>query len=295
MSEGEAASWQDWVGREQQQSAMLEAGLAARLAALFDLPAPAPGAELPALWHWACFAPLNPQAELGPDGHAARGGFLPPIDLPRRMWAGSRLHFHAPLVVGAAATRTTRIAAIAEKHGAQGPLAFVTLTHETRMTGRLCLSEEQDIVYRGPVQPDVTPRDAAPPAPNPAAAPADWRTPQLFDPALLFRYSAATFNAHRIHYDADYARTVEHSPGLVVHGPLLATLLAGSVAAHSRQRLRSFAFRATAPLIAGPAPARLCGATDADAPGCFTLWVESGAGAVTMRASATTEAADGDA
>ena len=118
MSEGEAASWQDWVGREQQQSAMLEAGLAARLAALFDLPAPAPGAELPALWHWACFAPLNPQAELGPDGHAARGGFLPPIDLPRRMWAGSRLHFHAPLVVGAAATRTTRIAAIAEKHGA---------------------------------------------------------------------------------------------------------------------------------------------------------------------------------
>jgi 3-methylfumaryl-CoA hydratase len=292
MSEGEAASWQDWIGREQRQSATLEAGLAARLAALFDRPAPAPGAELPALWHWACFAALTPQAELGTDGHAARGSFLPPIDLPRRMWAGSRLHFHAPLTVGAAATRTTRIAAIARKQGAQGPLAFVTLIHETRIADRLCLSEEQDIVYRGPARTDATPPAAHPAA---ASAPADWRAPQLFDPALLFRYSAATFNAHRIHYDADYARTVEHYPGLVVHGPLLATLLAGSVVAQSQQRLRSFVFRATAPLIAGPDPAQLCGTAEADAPGCFTLWVESGAGDVTMRASATTETADGHA
>jgi 3-methylfumaryl-CoA hydratase len=287
--------WQDWVGREARQSATLEAGLAARLAATFDLPAPAAGAELPPLWHWACFALLTPQTELGPDGHAARGTFLPPIALPRRMWAGSRLHFHAPLKVGDSATRTTRIAAIAEKHGAQGPLVFVSLHHETRVGERLCISEQQDIVYRGPARSDDGRSNAAPPGPEAPPATADWRQPQIFDPALLFRYSAATFNAHRIHYDADYARDVEHYPGLVVHGPLLASLLADSAVAHSGRALREFTFRATAPLIAGPDPAHLCGAAEAETPGRFTLWVESGAGAVTMRASAAVETGNGDA
>jgi len=214
----------DWVGRSETVEDVATATPYAALSATLDWPAerPAPGTPLPALWHWLYFLPLARQSEIGPDGHPKRGGFLPPVPLPRRMWAGSDFIFHQPLLVGDTLARTSTIVDVKEKSGRTGTLLFVRVRHEIRRNGnaQVALTEHHNIVYREAARPD----DVAPP---PVAAPADfaWKRDIVADDVLLFRYSALTFNGHRIHYDRKYVTEVEGYPGLIVHGPLIATLL----------------------------------------------------------------------
>jgi 3-methylfumaryl-CoA hydratase len=246
-----------------------------------DDPPPAPGTELPPLWHWLYFLPGQRQGELGPDGHPRRGGFLPPVPLPRRMWAGGRLQWHAPLRVGEAVQRTSTIASVAHKPGRSGDLVFVVVRHALHNAQGPALTEEHDIVYRAAAQPGD-------PAPVPQAAPADaaWSREIVPDPVLLFRYSALTFNGHRIHYDRSYVTEVEGYPGLVVHGPLIATLLV-DLARRERPgaRFARFSFKAVRPTF-DLHPFRLCGKPSAD--GCSAqLWAQDHEGWLTMQAEAT--------
>lgn len=219
---------QDWTGRSEAVDDLATAMPYAALAATLDWPTPVgaqrppAGTPLPYLWHWLYFLPIYPQSQIGPDGHAKRGGFLPPVPLPRRMWAGSDFEFHEPLRIGDALSRTSTIVDIKEKSGRTGNLIFVKVRHEVRRNGAkaVALTEHHNIVYRDA----PAPGDVAPPA---LAAPAEsaWQRTVVPDDVLLFRYSALTFNGHRIHYDRKYVTEVEGYPGLVVHGPLIATLL----------------------------------------------------------------------
>ncbi|RYY75790.1 MAG: acyl-CoA dehydrogenase, partial [Comamonadaceae bacterium] len=240
------------------------------------------GAELPPLWHWLYFLPRHRQSELGADGHAKLGGFLPPVPLPRRMWAGGRLEWHAPLRVGEAVRRVSRISGVTHKAGRTGDLVFVLVKHEVHNAQGLALTEEHDIVYRAPARPG----DPVPPPQ--VAAQGEWSREIVPDPVLLFRYSALTFNGHRIHYDRSYVTEVEGYPGLVVHGPLIATLLADLA---RRQRpdatLRRFAFKAVRPTH-DLHPFRVNGAPSADGRGA-TLWAQDHEGWLTMQAEARFE------
>jgi hydroxyacyl-ACP dehydratase HTD2-like protein with hotdog domain len=234
---------QDFVGRQEIRTDRVEPRLVAGMAATLGLPTPD---ELPPGWHWMLFQDWVMPEAIGPDGHPKRGGFLPPVhDLPRRMWAGGRLAFHAPLRAGDAVRRTSTILSVTEKAGGSGRLVFVTLGHRIEGPAGLALAEEQDIVYRGAEGAAVKPAPAAEPWPD-----ADRRslTP---DAVMLFRYSALTGNGHRIHYDHPYVTGVEGYPGLIVHGPLLATLLAHhAMAAAPGRRLARFAFRGRRPAFA---------------------------------------------
>ena len=213
-----------WIGRSETRADRATAMPIAALAATLDRddPVPAAGSEVPPLWHWLYFTPLARASELGHDGHARLGGFLPPVPLPRRMWAGGRLEFAHPLRVGDEMTRNSRIVEVSGKSGRSGALVFVTVQHAIANAFGVAVTEEHDIVYR------EAPRAAAPPQPQPPeAAPRDeaFAREVVPDPVLLFRYSALTFNGHRIHYDRRYVTEVEGYPGLIVHGPLIATLL----------------------------------------------------------------------
>ncbi len=214
----------DWIGRSETVSDIITATPFAALSATLDRDPgrPSAGTPLPALWHWLYFLPLHRQSDIGPDGHAKRGGFLPPIPLPRRMWAGSQFEFHRPLAVGDALTRTSTIHDVTQKSGRTGTLVFVRVRHEIRRDGEadIALTEFHDIVYREAPKPDDVP-----PPPKSAPATSAWERQWIPDDVLLFRYSALTFNGHRIHYDRRYVKEVEGYPGLVVHGPLVATLL----------------------------------------------------------------------
>ncbi|MGH6947547.1 MAG: FAS1-like dehydratase domain-containing protein [Kiloniellales bacterium] len=241
-----------WIGRSESQEDILELARTWALQATLDDSGPGlrSGDPLPPLWHWVYFWQPAPTASLGPDGHAARGGFLPPIALPRRMWAGSRFRFEKPLLLGAKATRRSTVASVEEKDGRSGRLAFVTVRHEFSDEAGGRVLEEHDIVYRSaPVQgaPSIAPEPAPPEA---YAAP--WHRELVPDALLLFRYSALTFNGHRIHYDLAYVREVEGYSGLIVHGPLIATLMAELVRRERPRGVASrFAFRVRAPLFAG--------------------------------------------
>ena len=242
---------QDWIGRTETVEDTATATPYGALAATLDWPAPpgqerpASGTPLPSLWHWLYFLPIYQQSEIGPDGHAKRGGFMPPVALPRRMWAGSDFIFNEPLRIGDHLSRTSTIADVKEKSGRTGALIFVKVRHEIRRNGatNVALTEHHNIVYRAAAQPG----DAAPP---PQAAPAEsaWERRIVPDDVLLFRYSALTFNGHRIHYDRQYVTEVEGYPGLIVHGPLIATLLMDLL---RRQRpdatVLSFEFKAVRP------------------------------------------------
>lgn len=246
----------DWLNREQFLREHIGARTVAALAATLDWEqAPAEGAPLPPGWQWLFFNPVVRRSVLGEDGHPHRTpeSFLPPIDLSRRMWAGSRIRYLSPLWVGAEAERSSRILRITPKEGKSGRMCFVTVAHSTTSEGRVCIIEEQDIVYREAIPPVAVRAVAAEPvlaAPMPVRA--AWQCPVNPDPVLLFRYSALTFNGHRIHYDLPYAQDVEGYQGLVVHGPLVATLLQGFAASlRPGQRLAAFDFRGLQPLFAG--------------------------------------------
>ncbi|WP_332745410.1 FAS1-like dehydratase domain-containing protein [Hydrogenophaga sp.] len=213
-----------WIGRSETVQDTVNPTPVAALTATLDHPATStgPGTVLPPLWHWLYFLPLHRQSDLGADGHAKRGGFLPPVPLPRRMWAGSQFAFLSPIRVGDQVARTSTIDDVSTKEGRTGKLVFVKVIHEVRCNGatKPALVEFHDIVYRDAQQPG----DVAPP-PQAAPTQAAWRRQIVPDDVLLFRYSALTFNGHRIHYDRRYVTQVEGYPGLIVHGPLIATLL----------------------------------------------------------------------
>ncbi len=239
--------WRDWIGREEAAEDVLDVARARALQATLDDTGKAlkAGDSLPPLWHWMYFWNVAAASTLGADGHPERAWFLPPIDLPRRMWAGSRFTFLRPLPVGAAVARRSRIKDIRFREGRNGPLAFVTVRHEIAADGAPCIEEEQDIVYRAAPRPGETPRPG-----DPAPTDAPWRREITPDPVLLFRYSALTFNGHRIHYDLKHATEVEGYPGLVVHGPLLATLMLELVRAERPEAtVTGFEFRAIRPVF----------------------------------------------
>lgn len=236
-----------WVGREEVRSDRVDLRIAQALAATFDHEpsAIADGDALPPLWHWVYFTPNARASEIGPDGHPRRGGFLPPVELPNRMWAGGRLRFERPLRVGESLRRVSRILSCERKSGRSGDLVFVTVEHTiSGADGAAALVEEHDIVYRnaspggGKLAGEAVP------------AQADFRRSIDPDPVLLFRYSALTFNGHRIHYDHPYVTQVEGYPGLIVHGPLIATLLLEAFRqADPDKRITRFSFRAVGPLF----------------------------------------------
>ena len=272
-----------WIDRTETVEDMVTlAPLRALTAALDRDDAPhGAGDPVPPCWHWLYFLPTHRQSEIGPDGHPKRGGFLPPVPLPRRMWAGSRIEFVAPLRVGQAIARTSRIQDVRLKEGRTGPLVFVNVRHEVRANGVIAINEEHDIVYRENPQPGE-------PAPAGVAAPADadWSRRVEPDDVMLFRYSALTFNGHRIHYDRRYVTTVEGYPGLVVHGPLIATLLLDALRRPRPNPLVArFAFRAVKPLF-DTAPFQVCGRVEPDG-ATVQLWAQDLDGALAMEATAT--------
>ncbi len=271
----------DWIGRTEQRSDDVTATPVAALSATLDRddPAPLPGTDLPPLWHWLYFLPLARHSEIGLDGHPKRGGFLPPVPLPRRMWAGGRLDFHHPLRLGDEISRTSRIVGVDIKHGRSGALVFVTVRHEVHNAQGLAIAEEHDIVYR-----DAPATDAVPPPP--VAAPADETFSRLItpDPVLLFRYSALTFNGHRIHYDRPYVTEVEGYPGLIVHGPLIATLLLDGLRRERPDaRVKRFSFKALRPVFDLHA-FTVCGRFES--PATAQLWTRDHEGWLTMQATA---------
>lgn len=282
MSSDSTLDGRDAIGRTDRRRAVIAADRVAALAAALDLDGvPGGGAALPPAWHWMFFNPVARRGELGPDGHPQRGGFLPDLGLPRRMWAGGRLTYHAPLPVGAEAHRESEILDVVSKAGRSGRLGFVTVRHRIFTGATLCIDEEQDLVFREAAVPGA-------PGAVPVSAPSDARRSEPFtpDPVLLFRYSALTENGHRIHYDQSYARTVEGYRDLVVHGPLISTLLHGLAArAKPSASLRSFAFRAMAPLFVDR-PFRLEAAPSVK-DNVLSLWVCGPEGELAMQAEAT--------
>ncbi|HLH41996.1 MAG TPA: MaoC family dehydratase N-terminal domain-containing protein [Bryobacteraceae bacterium] len=265
----------EWIGRTETASDQVTPAPAALLSATLDRsdPEPKTGDPLPPLWHWLYFLPRHRQSELAPDGHPKRGQFLPPVPLPRRMWAGGRFEFHRPLRIGQPVTRVSRIADVAHKQGRTGDLIFVVVRHEIADRQGLAVMEEQDLVYRG---------HASSSPPPPPALPL-WSQAVRPDDVLLFRYSALTFNAHRIHYDRRYAVETEAYPGLVVHGPLIATLLLDLLRRNLPQsNVSRFSFRAVSPLF-DVAPFFICGRPEGNQ---VLLWAQNESGGLAMDARA---------
>ncbi len=270
---------QKWIGKTEARTEVITAAPIAALSATLDRddPLPQQGDPLPPPWHWLYFLPRDRQSELGPDGHAHRGGFLPPVPLPRRMWAGSRLNFHRPLRVGETVTRTSTILDVKYKEGRTGPLVFVVVRHQIDDA----LTDEHDIVYR-----EAPTRGEGPATPPPAPSHSKWERLIRPDDVLLFRYSALTFNGHRIHYDRRYATEVEGYPGLVVHGPLIATLLVDLLRRQQPEAVvLSFAFRAISPLF-DTASFSVCGQPQ-EGGKTVRLWAKNSSGGLAMDATAT--------
>lgn len=271
-----------WVNRTETVTDLVTPAPLNALSATLDRDDPPVAKEstVPPCWHWLYFLPYVKQSEIGPDGHPHRGGFLPAVPLPRRMWAGSQIAFHAPLQIGQSISRTSRIVDVSMKQGRTGPLVFVKVDHEITTEGRLAISERHDIVYR-----DLPAHGE--PAPTFAEAPkgAMWSRRIVPDDVLLFRYSALTFNGHRIHYDRRYVTEVEGYPGLIVHGPLIATLLLDLLRRSLPQaQVMTFSFRAVKPLF-DIAPFDVCGRMVDEK--TVQLWSKDAAGHLTMDAKAT--------
>jgi 3-methylfumaryl-CoA hydratase len=271
-----------WIGRSTQASDIVTAQLVKGLrATLFmEIGEPKPGDAAPFTVHWCLAQPVYPMSELGPDGHPTRGGFLPPVPLPRRMWAGGELEFFEPLRVGDEVTRTSRIADVTMKTGSTGVLCFVSVDHLITTSRGAALRERQDIVYRdiSSTQPSAP---AKPEAPPPAAK---HRETHPADPVLLFRYSALTFNGHRIHYDRDYVTKVEGYPGLIFHGPMQAAFLVEFAAKlHDGTAPKKFVYRGLRPLFEGSE----FSVNASDISGGMELWTANSAAQPTMKGTAT--------
>ena len=272
----------EWVGKKEVRNDTITPWPVTALAASVDdaTLSVAPGSPLPYGWHWIFFLEAKPGSELGADGHPKRGGFLPPVPLPRRMWAGGRLEFRQALKIGDAITRESEIISVEPKTGRSGTLVFVTVRHTVQAAGAVAIVEEQDIVYRDAAQKG----DPLPPG-KAAPATAAWTRAVMPDTVMLFRYSALTFNGHRIHYDKDYALNEEHYPGLVVHGPLQATLLLDLCRHNAGRPLKKFEYRAQHPMFAGHAFS-VNGNFDA-ATSLAEVWTANDAGNYAMRGTAT--------
>lgn len=273
----------EWIGRSESRTETLAPEPVLALAATFDLDGAAVAAgPLPPLWHWLYFLPRAPQHALGEDGHPKLGGFLPPVPLPRRMWAGSDIAFHRPLHVGDTVTRTSTIRDVQHKAGRSGELWFVTVDHVFAVGGETAINERHDIVYRAMPEPG----QPMPPRPR-LTHTAQWQRTLRADPVLLFRYSALTFNGHRIHYDLDYVRDVEGYPGLIVHGPLQAQLMLELLRREKPDaRITGFGFRGLAPLFHIDT-VTVGGMPDPETPGRVLLWTGDDAGGQAMQGWAT--------
>ena len=239
-------NYQEWVGKSETVTDVISAWPVKALSAALDRDDPRSkrGDPVPPGWHWLYFLDARRAGELGRDGHPRRGGFLPPVALPRRMWAGGRIEFIQPIRIGSEAQRKSEIASVEHKRGNSGDLVFVTVRHLISGDDGPAVREEHDIVYRSAAQPGDPP-----PKTKSAPAQAAWRISLTADPVLLFRYSALTFNGHRIHYDIDYARQDENYPGLVVHGPLQTTLLLELCRKHERRPIKKLDYRALHPVF----------------------------------------------
>jgi 3-methylfumaryl-CoA hydratase len=272
-----------WIGRTEEKTDIVTAYLVAGLRSVLflDVGKPKDGDAAPFTAHWCLTLPVVPMSEVGPDGHPNRGGFLPPVPLPRRMWAGGAIDFVEPLRVGDIVTRTSTIKDVTQKSGSTGLLCFVSVDHVFQTPRGVAIRERHDIVYR------EIPADGHNTAPaKPAAAPAAAKHSErhLADPVLLFRYSALTFNGHRIHYDRDYVTKVEFYPGLIVHGPLQAALLIELAAKlHGGKAPASFVYRGLQPLFDGSEFS-----VNADeTPAGMELWTANSLGHPTMKGTAT--------
>jgi 3-methylfumaryl-CoA hydratase len=269
-----------WIGRSTAASDVVTAQLVKGLrATLFmEIGEPGPGDAAPWTVHWCLAQPVFPMSELGPDGHPTRGGFLPPVPLPRRMWAGGELEFLDALRVGDEATRTSRISDVTMKTGSTGVLCFVSVEHLVTTPRGTAIRERQDIVYR---ELSTAPAPAKPAAPPPVAK---HRESHMADPVLLFRYSALTFNGHRIHYDRDYVTKVEGYPGLIFHGPMQAAFMVEMAARlHGGAAPRKFSYRGLQPLFEGSEFSINANETA----GSLELWTANSEGQPTMKATAT--------
>jgi len=282
-------AFDEWVGRTRSDHDLITPFPISAMTAVMERGASGPetghltaGAPVPPGWHWLFFKRAAHRADLGEDGHERRGGFLPPLPQPRRMWAGGRLRFGEPLRLGDTATRRSKILSVEEKTGRSGALVFVTVEHEVSTVRGVAVLEEQDLVYRGE-------RDAGSPIPAGPPPPEDGHGIATFqtDPVTLFRFSALTFNGHRIHYDHPYATGIEGYPGLVVHGPLLALLLLDAAsdraaAAEQQGAMTNFSYRAVAPVFCGEEIV-LLGKADGEETG---LWAATSERGVAMTATA---------
>jgi 3-methylfumaryl-CoA hydratase len=269
-----------WIGRTDQASDIVTAQLVRGLrATLFmEIGTPKPGDAAPFTTHWCLAQPVYPMSELGPDGHPTRGGFLPPVPLPRRMWAGGELQFFDPLRVGDEVTRSSRISDVAMKTGSTGVLCFVSVEHVVTTSRGTAIRERQDIVYR-----DIL-TVAAPSKPAPPPHIAKHRESHMADPVLLFRYSALTFNGHRIHYDRDYVTKVEGYPGLIFHGPMQAAFIVELAAKlHGGTAPKKFVYRGAQPLFEGSE----FSVNANDTGDGMELWTANSAGQPTMKGTAT--------
>ena len=271
-----------WIGKTEVHTDEVTPTPMAALAATLDRDDPFPRLSdpLPPFWHRLYFLPICRASQTGPDGHPKRGGFLPPVPLPRRMFAGARLQFHHPVRVGDKITQESRIVDVSHKSGRTGSLVFVLVRHEISNEIGVAITEEQDIVYRENPAPG-----SAPPAPQKAPEHATWTQEIRPDSVMLFRYSALIFVGHKIHYDWKYVTEVEGYPGLVVHGPLIATFLLELLKRNAPgTSIAKFSFRAMSPLF-DTAPFHVSGRME-DAK-TAKLWASSSEGALAMDASVT--------
>ena len=278
-------SYSDWIGRTETALDNVDESRVAKMYATLNMTAPHQlmGRQLPSLWHWMFFSAVVPFSELGSDGHPERGGFLPPVDLARRMWAGGRLEFTRPLVVGRAIRRESSIKNIVCKSGRSGEIVFVTVAHQILDEDGVLIDEEHDIVYR-----DLVPRDAPSPKFKIADELSDFSKEVSPDSVTLFRYSALTFNGHRIHYDRKYCLEEEGYPGLVFHGPLTATYLAQLLLSQNEDLfLTGFQFRAVKPLFDTH---NFMTHGKRQGTGTYNLWATDHQGHIAMEARATCKA-----
>ncbi len=271
-----------WIGKKETHHDLAAAWPIAALAATLDRrdPFPQPGEPIPLSGHWLYFLETAPGSDLSHDGHPKRGGFLPPVPLPRRMWAGGRIDFRKPVRVGETISRESEVMSVEAKSGNSGDLVFVMVRHTVKSGGVVAIVEEHDIVYREAAKPG-----AAAPAGKPAPPAAAWRRELQTNEAALFRYSALIFNAHRIHYDIDYCRDVEGYPGLIVHGPLQTTLLLDLCRRHDPRPVRTLDYRATHPVF-HQETFSVNGQPAADGKSA-ELWTANAAGCYAMRGTAT--------